>query len=360
MDTTLPISVLGTHVALHLPGDIPDQTQNEIAEQWARLRGDANTTSAHSITIALHRPDTSAPGSAAALPGFGRALTAAVADVLTRVGTTGLAGRALMLHAAAVATGDGRVIVLVGRTGEENSAAARALGRSRGYVSSTVTAITPDRAVIPLPGPVADRDGMLCSPAQAGMLSAPARLELAAIALLDKWDDPIAPQVATAWLPYALADLVPRTLWLTALPCPLHTIVDTARATGGIRRVLYTDAAQLPDLADRILVTATPHDASTTQALPSPPAAYGIRRKPYTDAVVFPEHVGILTGEIYRLLAGPGAATWRAADGVDPDDLHDRVRALMADPPPGIDTDTEITNTISQLIAAGLLTNTTP
>lgn len=78
---------------------------------------------------------------------------------------------------------------------------------------------------------------------------------------------------------------------------------------------------------------------------------------PYADAILFDGAVGVFSGEIYRLLAGVGAAAWHAADGVSPAELHDRIRHQLPDPPTGVDTDARITETIGELTAGGLLTH---
>ena len=97
------------------------------------------------------------------------------------------AGEVLMLHAAGLATDEGRVVVLVGPSGRGKTTASRVLGRDFGYVSDESVGIEADGTVLPYRKPLSiieDHDHLKAqrSPKELGLRPLPDRpLRVAAL-----------------------------------------------------------------------------------------------------------------------------------------------------------------------------------
>ena len=71
--------------------------------------------------------------------------------------------------------------------------------------------------------------------------------------VLDRRDHVDAPYVEQLPLLTALEEIVPQTSFLAQLPRPLHTLITMVLSTGGARRVVYSEASDLPGLVGDIV-----------------------------------------------------------------------------------------------------------
>ncbi|MDL9978266.1 hypothetical protein [Microbacterium candidum] len=286
-----------------------------------------------------------------------------LATALTLEGIRGLRGRALLLHAAAIAFDDGRVIGFVGPSGRGKTTASRALAQAAGYVTDETLAVLPDLSVIPYPKPLSVLSGpppkRSIDPAGLGMQSLPdSPLRLGALALLERRPDIVEAYVENVELSEAIGLIVPETSSLIAMPRPLGDLVDVIQRTGGVRRVIYSEAGQLPALLPELLALATPPredvEVVTPVAAESPRQDGIYRRAPFHDAVRIGQRLAIHDGERVVILDGLGPELWESADGASRADLVARVTRL--DPPPeGVDAGAEVERRLIALAEAGLL-----
>ncbi|WP_309064594.1 hypothetical protein [Microbacterium sp.] len=168
-------------------------------------------------------------------------------------------GRLMMLHAAGVAMEDGRVLAFVGPSGRGKTTLSRALAQRFGYVSDETIAFDRDLNVLPYRKPLSVvRDGRpkdQVAPEDAGLRELPdVPLRLAGIVLLDR--DASAESVTVEHLPFAVAapELVTQTSYLMELPGTVRTLAELCERAGGVRRLRYAEATDVPDMIDELLV----------------------------------------------------------------------------------------------------------
>jgi hypothetical protein len=296
---------------------------------------------------------------------------------------TGLRGDALMFHAAAVALDDGGVIGFVGPSGRGKTTAARELGRVYGYVTDETLAVRPDGTVVAYPKPlsIASPSGVKATePASTfGLRGAPRDgLHLAALVLLDRRADVAEPFVESVPIVEALSELVPQSSFLPELDRPLRTLVELIMSTGGVRRIVYSEAASIPSLVDDLLGTvdaAAPmlmDVANLSQrdcdcsgkvleddALPPAvdrPGAYW--RGAFVDAMLVDDAVIVLASGRLTVLAGVGPALWLAADGLDAAELAEAAKRDLPAPPAEVVVDDVISDALKSMEDASLLVRT--
>jgi len=159
-------------------------------------------------------------------------------------------GELWMLHACAVADRTtGATAVLVAASGTGKTTAAVALGRHFSYLTDETAAIRSDGTLLPYPKPLSvlvDGEGpkQQHSPSDLGLLAAPARPWLAAIALLDR-NGSGAPRVDAVRTVEALPALAEQTSALQRHERPLHLVAEHLHRTGGLRRISYREAEDL-------------------------------------------------------------------------------------------------------------------
>ncbi|MRX43682.1 hypothetical protein GJR97_08055 [Agromyces sp. Q22] len=305
-------------------------------------------------------------------------LASRIVSEATLAGIAGLSGSALMLHAGAVALDDGRVIALVGPSGRGKTTASRALGRHFGYVTDETLAVYPDGEVVPYRKPLSigtDPDAKTPLPASAeGLLGLPdAPLVLGAIVVLDRRDDVEAPYVETVPVLEALEELVPQTSFLASLPNPIRTLISTIVSTGGVRRLVYSEAETLAGLIDEVLAAGTdesPHlvdvgvstnDCDCGAKLgeeevvveAAPGTVY--RRGQYRDALSVDDALVVFRTNLVTVLDGLGPVLWFAASDSTAAELTQAALREMPAPPANIDPSTVVDATLDELVAADLL-----
>ena len=381
MTTAFDVRALGSVVRVELDDSIPDGNRDLIKDQWSDLIGDGSepvVTIAGSLTPTVERSDPSNRFVSAASP---ERLATHIATEVTLAGIGKLSGSALMLHAGGVALDDGRVIALVGPSGRGKTTATQVLGRELGYVTDETLAVRPDGTVISYRKPLSigrDPDTKTPMPASGlglqGLPSAP--LVLDAIVVLDRRDHVDVPRVEQVPLLEALNEIVPQTSFLSMLHDPLRTLVTTILSTGGVRRVVYSEAETLPGVVDEILsassadapflvdVNVTAADCGCDAKLnpfqaPAPlgeaDAASLYGRTEYQSALTVDDSLVVLKNNRVTVLEGIGPVVWFAADGSTEAELTDAALREMPTPPDHIDPAQVVAATVGELIAANLL-----
>lgn len=389
MPDLLLIDAVGTCVAIDLEGLDADDRQ-AVREAWAD---------------ALHTDDAVAPAATVTPRGSTRAfMLSNLSQQVTLAAIEERKGQLWMLHAAAVATDDGHVVVMVGPSGRGKTTAARTLGRHFGYLSDETVAIDGDGRVWPYRKPLsvieeASAPKTQPAPSRLGLRPVPdAPLHVAAVVLLDRTPDgPETPYDEPVELGDALTELVAQSSYLAHMPAALRQIAAIADATGGFRRVRYREAETLPDLIRALAATpgrtpapvepyddpdavaaptvglaaaeddgATqgPHAATTPipDAAPEPlttPARFWRTRASDALELQDPDRIVLLAVDQYargsvRILAGIAPELWRAATGATFDDLVAAAVALHGAPDDG-DAATPVLAAVDELCAQGVL-----
>lgn len=387
MPTAFDVRALAATVRIELDDTIDAGEREAIKSKWVDLLVDDAGTPELTIRggVAPKPAETKGGGvktitlrSAAEL---GERLTSEV----TLGGISELSGDALMLHASAIALDDGRVIGFVGPSGRGKTTASQALGRTHRYVTDETLAIRPDGSIVPYPKPLSI--GSRPEPKQTEPASAlglrpvlAEDLSLAAIVLLDRRPDVEQPYVESVGLIDALRDLVPQTSYLAALDRPLRTLARLVASTGGVRRVVYSEAETLPGLLDEILEseqTDVPYLTEVDAAyrrdcdcfakfLPGAPILTpddegvvvrpgSYQRSNQTDALMVDDHLVVLLKYDVFVLEGIGPIVWLAADLLLEEELLEVVLRQLPEPPEGVDPAAAVSAALEQLVAAGLL-----
>ena len=129
------------------------------------------------------------------------------------------------------------------------------LGRHLGYVSDETITVEHDLTVRPYAKPLsiaidapAPHPGHACSPDDLGLLHAPERLRLAAVALLEQRDDAATPALTSIGLVEAMAAVLPQTSALPRLDRPLDRLARVCATGHGPYRLTYRDIDDCLDL----------------------------------------------------------------------------------------------------------------
>ena len=359
------VRVLGSVMQLDFADELPADLRSEVEKQWDHLRVDLGADGAAPAARFLLAPVGATTGEEAEVTVVSAPDDAApdrLATALTLAGLRALAGEALMLHAAGLATDRGDVVALVGPSGRGKTTACRHLGSQFGYVTDETVALRADRRVIPYPKPlsIGVRPGVkqLVAPQDAGMKPAPEELRLAALVLLDRDADALQGGVTPVPVTEALGELVSQTSSLARLPRPLQTLLGIMAETGGVRRLRYADGADLVALMPAVLTT-TGAVPEWTPAAPGPvrhdaPAGTIVRTE-FADAVWIGETLAVLTEGRLHVLEGIGPRLWESADGVSLAELADAVVSGHGEAPHGVDAAASVADAVDQLVEAGVL-----
>lgn len=301
-------------------------------------------------------------------------LLSLLSQKVTLAAIEGRRGDLWMLHAAGLADEDGRVVVLVGPSGQGKTTASRTLAAHYGYVSDETVSIDADGTVLPYRKPlsviVQDHEVKVQRPPnEIGLKSLPdAPLTLAAVVLLDRRPDgPDEAVLEACDLGEALSELIAQTSYIGELPNPLRTIAKHAAATGGVRRVIYREASSLQTALAPLFQNSVPAQPAGPVIEPQPtPEAAGIVRGDYLDALQLedPDRIALLQtepdgGTMFRMVDGIGPALWRAADGATVAELA----AAAADTygrPEGIDIEAVVAAAITELSRERVLATSEP
>ncbi|MCD2441019.1 hypothetical protein LQ757_01900 [Agromyces sp. SYSU K20354] len=382
MPSAFDVRALTSTVRIELDDSLSSADQASIRAHWVDLAHDGPGEPDHVIRAGLR--DHPASGAAHVIRATSpEALAQRITSEVTIGAIGGLRGEALMLHASAVALDDGRVIGFVGPSGRGKTTAAQALGRSYGYVTDETLAVRVDGSVVAYPKPlsIGSWPGVKTTePAsKLGLREAPADgLRLAAIVLLDRRPDVERPSVEPVPITEAVAALVPQTSHLSALEHPLRALVEAVVSTGGIRRVVYSEASTLPPLIDDVLREIeedTPVltdvakmsqrdcdcfsgiiEKSSDPTVVDRPGAYW--RGTYADALIVDDSLMVLVSGSMVVLAGVGPILWLAADGLTLAELQEIAVRQLPEPPAGVDVAGVISDAVEGMVEARILVHT--
>lgn len=383
MPTAFDVRALASRVRIELDDSLSTADQESIKAHWVDLADDGAGEPDHVIRAGLGSHSVSSDGSYSVRADSAKALAQRITSDVTIGAIGGLRGEALMLHASAVALDDGRVIGFVGPSGRGKTTASQTLGRIYGYVTDETLAVRADGSVVAYPKPlsIGSWPGLKgTEPASTlGLRAAPADgLHLASIVLLDRRPDIQQPFVESVPIIEALSELVPQTSYLAALERPLRTLLEAILSTGGVRRVVYSEASSLPPLIDDVLreidddapvitdVAKMPQrdcdcfsDPVEARSDPSPverPGAYW--RATYIDALVVDDSLIVLVSGSAVVLAGVGPSLWLAADGLTEAEFQEIALRELPDPPPGVDVAAVISDAVQGMVEKRILVRT--
>lgn len=397
MPTAFDVRALASTVRVELDDSLTAEERESIRSNWADL-----------IVDGADAPNLTLRGSVAAKPAETKrdnvkSITVRSSDELADRLTSeitlgaigGLSGDALMLHASAVALEDGGVVGLVGPSGRGKTTASRVLGRTFGYVTDETLAIRTDGSVVAYPKPLSiaptvdpdaavdvDPDAKNAVPASTlGLRTVPeGELHLSAIVLLDRRPGIEQPYVESVTLTEALSELAPQTSYLAALDRPLRTLAKLVDGTGGVRRVVYSEAETLPGLVGDILDARQERSPVLTdvaavyrrdcdcfaQSLPGAPLFAepepgvvvrpgSYQRTNQNDALMIDDLLVVLVRHTVFVLDGIGPLIWLAADLSTEDEILDVVLRQLPPPPEGVDAAAAVSEALRHLVDVGLL-----
>ncbi len=319
------IDVVGATVLVGTPDH---GTAHRLVADWSRC-GAAIVTSNDSANDSVNdSAELTVSGEERSLYGLATNLTIRV------VGR--LAGTHVLIHAAGLATEDGRVMVLVGTSGAgKTTAAGRLCEELFGYVTDELVVISPGGSVLEYPKPLsvieesAGHAKRQYGPDQLQLRSTPDELRSGPFILLERRLDAVDPSLDDVPLVEALLDVLPHTSSVALLPHPLQTLCRLL-GDGGAYRLTY---AEIDGAGTLLTSLATPPTPPEWQPEPEQePTALlwdgHYRRAPVVDAVrVGDEIVAMSTGPPVRMM-GIGVTLWEAA--ASPATFDDLVDASVA------------------------------
>ncbi|MDQ0577127.1 hypothetical protein [Agromyces albus] len=383
MPTAFDVRALESRVRIELDDSLSAADQESIKAHWVDLTHDGAGEPDLVVRAGLGDHSDSSHGSYSVRADSAEALAQRISSDVTIGAIGGLRGEALMLHASAVALDDGRVIGFVGPSGRGKTTASQTLGRIYGYVTDETLAVRADGSVITYPKPlsIGSWPGVkVTEPASTlGLRAAPADgLRLAAIVLLDRRPDIEQPFVESVPIIEALSELIPQTSYLSALERPLRTLLEAILSTGGVRRVVYSEAASLPPLIDGVLreidddapvltdvarmserecdCFSGAAERRSDPSLAERPGAFW--RATYIDALIVDDSLIVLVSGSAVVLAGVGPTLWLAADGLTEAEFQEIALRELPDPPSGIDAAVVISDAVQSMVEKRILVRT--
>ena len=238
MRRTLLIDAIGT--VIEIDGSaLSDEGWDAVEHAWSGAGAATDALADPSATVTAHGAVTT------------EAMLASLSIDVTLAALEQRAGEVLMLHAAGLATDEGRVVVLVGPSGRGKTTASRVLGRHFGYVSDESVGIEADGTVLPYRKPLSiieDPNSLKWphSPLDLGLLPVDgAPLRLTALVLLDRDDSVDGVRVEPTDVAEGLVGLAEQAGYLGRLRRPVRTLPLAHRGGRRSRRVVYRDAASL-------------------------------------------------------------------------------------------------------------------
>ncbi|PPG20673.1 hypothetical protein C5D16_09240 [Rathayibacter toxicus] len=282
----------------------------------------------------------------------------------------------LMLHACGMANDDGRVLAFVAASGTGKTTISRALGTRYGYITDETVAVMPDGRVIPYPKPLSVKPltgtapKSQLAPDSLALLPVPETpLVLAGVVLLERRDPGEVARFEQVDPVKAIEDLVPQTSYLSARKRPITDLVQRLTDLGGVRRLVYSEAAEVVGLVEELFsslgdeapaawreIRALPLEPPAPVAAPEPGVTL-IARAPTHDALALPdgELLVFCHNQLVRL-SGIGPSLWRhAGAGITSSDLVKAVRAEVGAPPPGIDPEVVVAAALDELEQLGII-----
>lgn len=337
-DTTsrMPHDVEASSVRLEALGAelevlLPPEARTSEAEAIAAWRDAASTHAGVSGTgMPVLLPLASWNHPARALSDLSTQVTLAALDAVR--------GTRLLLHAAGVAAPDGRVLALVGPSGRGKTTAARHLGMRFGYVSDESVAVDEALTVWPYRKPLSVIVGgksvkEQIAPSDLGLLPlSGAPLRLAGITLLERNPDADEPGPVAVNLIDAICEMTPQISYLPELPSPLHYIARIVDRIGRVTRLVYRDAADLPDIVEDMLA-ALPVAPQTWRSAPPPDRTGPWRCAEVDDAILVEGRACLLRDGVVTALDHRGCLVWtKCLEGASVETITAAAIAAFGDP----------------------------
>lgn len=247
------VEAIGARIAIDVIG-LPPGDRETVGALWADAAPSTNHSDAAPVAVVRL--------------GTAFEFSSTLADLSTRVTVAALGarrGEMWMLHAAGVADESGRVAVLIGPSGAGKTTAVTALGAHLGYVSDESIGIEDSGRVLAYRKPLSvvragEASKKQIPPSTLGLLPLPrAPLVVSALLLLDRRRAPSSPagEPTLTAVPEgeAIAVMAEQSSYLTAMPRPLETMRSHVRRLGGVYRLAYDEASQLPAVVKGLLDT---------------------------------------------------------------------------------------------------------
>lgn len=256
MDEPLVVQVMGVGVHLVTSGGREAEVALEIRQVWGRcldLAGPAVDPAVELEVCLDDDPEVVARAKARGAVAAGE-LVPLMDELSSRVTQLGLeqrVGQAWLLHACALVHPDtGATVLLVAASGTGKTTAARTLGRHFGYLTDETAVVEMDGSMTPYPKPLSllvdgRRPKKQVAPDELGLLPVTRSAHLTAIALLQRDPKVEGVQVESVPTVEALALLAEQTSSLHLLDEPLQTVADLLHDRGGLRRLVYSESADL-------------------------------------------------------------------------------------------------------------------
>ncbi|UTT68807.1 hypothetical protein NMQ03_16505 [Arthrobacter sp. DNA4] len=238
------------------------------------------------------------------------------------------AGELTMLHACGVAEpGTGAVVALVAKSGTGKTTAASVLARSYGYVTDETVAIAWDGSVIPYPKPLSVKRGegapkRQVGPDEFGLQPAPAMPFIQSIVLLNRvrGNPATAPVLEKVPLADAVLALIPDSSSQAEVVDPLQSLCRLIESVGGVWRVTYSEAADLPATLEPLFrlqsASGTEWESAAREAVhPGHLPAGIVQRRALRDAVAIGDDLLVMSDNEVVRLSGIGPAIWEACAG---------------------------------------------
>lgn len=182
--------------------------------------------------------------------------------------------RLLMLHALGLSDEQGRVAILAAPSGTGKTTFARTGGADLGYVTDETVAITPEGRIVPYPKPLSvieqpGRPKVQIGPDAVGLRRPPqTALRPTLLVMLDRQEEPTEPRLEPMEPADALVALMPQISYVADTPGRLAAVVRAIERCGGMRRLVYAEAAEALPVVRRALAESAPVAVDWAPALP--------------------------------------------------------------------------------------------
>ncbi|MEW1706464.1 PqqD family peptide modification chaperone [Microbacterium sp. NPDC089190] len=347
--TVCTVDAMGVVVDMRTDAPLPDRMRSRILEAWRDCRVGAEDTRGRRV-LELH-PD------AFVDPDGG---LSNLSTLVTLEALDALRGTRLLLHAAGVATEDGRTIALVGPSGRGKTTASRHLGRHFSYVSDETVAVADDLAVSPYRKPLSViTEGLVhkeqIAPSHFGLKGLPAvPLRLVGLTLIDRrpGSPTVGPEVVD--LIDAVCEMTPQISYLPEMPAPLQRLARLFDTIGAPTRLIYRDATELPALVQQMFDAPPPRAQAWT--LPRRTDSVGPwRATAYDDAILVDGRACILRDGVVTALEQLGRLVWTLClAGASEETIAEAAEAEFGEPAEG-SASAVIRSTLDELRTRGFI-----
>lgn len=286
---------------------------------------------------------------------------------LTLAAIEAQASKLTMLHACGVSDpGTDRVVALVAKSGTGKTTAAAMLGKTFGYVTDETVAFDDDGMIVAYPKPLSVKRGNRfkdqTGPDELRLLATPARPKIHRIVLLNRLQESephLQANLEEVPLGDAILALIPETSSQAILPQPLQSICRHLASTGGLLRVNYSDASELPDIIASIFDAPAPATREKWIGRRPPevhasvlPAGH-FRQRPAADVIEVDGDLIILGGDQVLRISGIAPTLWETAR--EPASLGELIEGVAAVHGRPDDIDALVRSAVNQLVAGNIL-----